>query len=68
MLRLREIRKNRGLSQSALAKLVGVEQGSLSDLESGKRFPSFGLLIRLAKALECSLDELVDVNADPAAS
>ena len=67
MLRLREIREKRGMSQVALASLVCVAQGYISDLENGKCFPSFDVLVRLAKALECSLDELVDVNADPAA-
>lgn len=68
MLKLREIRESRGMTQAALASLVCVAQGYISDLEKGKCLPSFDVLVRLAKALECSLDELVDVNADPAAS
>ena len=63
MLRLREIRKSRKLSQVALAKLVDTDQGYVSDLESGKRTPSLAFLIRLARALECSLDDLVDMDA-----
>ena len=68
MLRVLEIRKSRGFSQAVLAKKVGIEQGSLCDIERGRRKPSFDVLIRLALALECSLDELVDLSAYPAAS
>ncbi len=63
MLKLREVRKSRGLSQTALAELVKVNQGYVSDLENGNRVPSFDVLIRLARALKCSLDELVDMES-----
>jgi len=63
MLRLREIREKRGMSQVALASLVCVAQGYISDLENGKCSPSFEVLVKLARALECSLDELVDVES-----
>jgi len=68
MLRLREVRESRGMTQAVLASLVGVAQGYISSLENGNYTPSFEVLIRLARVLKCSLDELVDVNADPAAS
>ena len=68
MLRLRELRKSRGLTQEALASRVGVGQGHISSLENGTYTPSFDLLIKLAQVLDCSLDELVDMKADPAAS
>lgn len=68
MLRLEELRKKRGLTQEALASKVGVTQGHISGLENGTYTPSFDLLIKLAQVLECSLDELVDISADSAAS
>ncbi len=68
MINAREIRKQRGLKQCELARMVGLEQGSLSDIENEKKNPSFDVLIRLALALDCSLDELVDVKSHPAAS
>lgn len=63
MLRLREVREARNLSQADLARLAGVAQCHISDLERGRRKPSFEVLVRLAKALECSLDDLVDLRA-----
>lgn len=68
MINARKIRKQRGLNQCEVARRVGIEQGSLSDIENEKKNPSFDVLIRLALALDCSLDELVDVKAHPAAS
>lgn len=63
MLRIKEMRKQRGMNQMELAKLVGVAQGYVSDLENERYSPSLGVLIRLAKALDCTLDELVDLES-----
>ena len=68
MIRSKEIRKTKGMSQATLARIVGLGQGSLSDIENGKKNPSFDVLVRLALALECSLDELVDMSARRTAS
>jgi DNA-binding XRE family transcriptional regulator len=54
--RLKAIRLWRGMKQSDLAKASGIGQGSLSDLESGRRPGSKATLARLAKGLS------VDVN------
>lgn len=68
MIRAREIREKQNLTQYSLAKMIGICQGSLSDIESGKKNPSLEVLIRLALALNCSLDELVDLSRYPSAS
>jgi len=52
-------RKKRGLTQAALAKEVGVTQAYLSEIESGKKEASVGVLRDLAKALKVTVDELV---------
>lgn len=49
---LRTVRKERGLSQEALAYRVGVEQTEISKLETGKLQPSSERLRKLAEALE----------------
>lgn len=52
-LRLREARERVGLSQTALAELVGVRQATISDLENGKsRRIDFDVLDAIAKALQ----------------
>jgi hypothetical protein len=49
---LHAIRKWRGKTQSAVAELAGIQQGYLSDLESGRRHGAPETLERLARALD----------------
>jgi putative transcriptional regulator len=56
--RMREIRRQRGLRQVDLAKMVGIFQSEISEIECGKRVPSVYLAKRIAKALKVSLDDL----------
>jgi putative transcriptional regulator len=65
--RLRELRKERGLSQQALADLADVRQSAISQLESGTRQRiDLGILERLARALECeSINDLLVLEPEP---
>ena len=56
--RIREFRKKRGLRQTDLARLVGIFQSELSEIERGIRKPSVYLAKKVAKALGVSLDDL----------
>ena len=54
-------RKERGLSQAELAKLVGTTQSAIARLESGGRPPRIDTLLRIANALDADLHiELLD--------
>jgi transcriptional regulator with XRE-family HTH domain len=54
-------RRERGLSQAELAKLVGTTQSAIARLESGGRPPRIDTLLRIANALEADLHiELLD--------
>lgn len=56
--RVREERKAAGLSQKALARMVGIKQPSLSDIESGKtKNPDLHTKIALARELNSNLGE-----------
>jgi transcriptional regulator with XRE-family HTH domain len=58
-------RKERGLSQSDLAALVGTTQSAIARLESGGRPPRIDTLLRIANALDADLHiELLDRRAD----
>lgn len=61
---LAELRRARGLTQAALAELVGVGANQISRYESGASEPTLGVLRRLAIALAVSSDELVFGGAD----
>ncbi len=62
-MRLRELRKAKGLTQKALSEKSGVAREIIARAETGKSEPEVGTLIRLAKALDCKLDDLVDMDA-----
>ena len=55
--RLKELRSKRGLSQTELAKQVGVTPSSISQIESNLIYPSVPALIKMAEIL------LVDVSS-----
>ena len=65
-MRLKELRSKRGLSQTELAKLVGVTPSTISQVESNQIYPSLPALIRMAEILSVGvssfLKELEDVT------
>ena len=52
------IRKEKGLSQAELAKLVGVSRNTISSIEVGQYEPTAKLALLLATALERKFEEL----------
>lgn len=63
MLRLREVRKEKEMGQAELANRIGLSPAAIWKFESGEINPSLETLIKLAKALDCKLDDLVDMDA-----
>ncbi|WP_433559316.1 helix-turn-helix domain-containing protein [Pseudonocardia xinjiangensis] len=65
--RLREWRRRRGGTLTALSKTTGIPISTLSRLESGHRKPGLELLLPLARAYQVPIDELVGVptSGDP---
>ncbi len=59
---LKSIRKARGLSQSQLANLAGVQRQAIYDLESGRYMPNTVVALRLAKHLNCKVEDLFAVE------
>lgn len=55
---IREIRRQRGISQLELSNLSGVSHGYISELENGLKIPTVGTICKLARALECKPEEL----------
>ncbi len=54
-LRLKEFRLKRGLSQTELAKLVGVTASTISQVESNLIYPSLPALMKMGEALSVDL-------------
>lgn len=57
--RLRELRKQAGFTQAAVAEQLKVTQAAVSDWESGKTWPSTEKLRPLAQMLKTTVDELL---------
>ncbi|RGG67621.1 XRE family transcriptional regulator [Eubacterium sp. AF17-7] len=57
--RLKQARKEKGLSQEELANLIGLKVGTVSKYEQGDRTPGIGKLQLIANALECDISRFV---------
>ena len=58
--RLRQLRKEKSLTQPELAEVMGIEQSYLSKLENGKSLPSNDMLQRILDAFDLEVSDLVD--------
>ena len=56
---LSQLRELRGWTEQRLAELAGVPRPTISTLEAGSANPTLAVLVRLATALQVTLDELV---------
>ena len=63
--RLKEERARRGLSQADLAALVGVSRKTINTVENGVFVPSTTLALRLARALEATVEQLFYLDEAP---
>ena len=57
---IKKIRLQAGMSQEALALASGVSRISIIRYEAGERFPDLETAARIAKALGCKVDDLID--------
>jgi transcriptional regulator with XRE-family HTH domain len=61
---VRKLRTEAGITQSGLAKRVGIDPSQVSRLEKGKGNPRWGTMRRVAVGLGVSLAELAAVAED----
>ena len=59
---IKNMRKERHISQKKLAEMAGISNTYLSDLEVGRTSPSLKTLINISKALDISVDVLLKAN------
>jgi transcriptional regulator with XRE-family HTH domain len=62
MSRLRDLRKERKITQIQMQLLTGIDQSDYSKLESGKRYFTFEQCRRIAQALGTSMDYLAGLT------
>ena len=51
-------RLKNGFTQSKLAELIGVNQNTISEYESGKYYPAMDIAIKLSEVLNVSVNDL----------
>lgn len=67
MVILQKMRERRKLTQEELAQASGIKQQTISAIESGKnKYPRVDTLYALAKALKCTVDDLIVEEVDSA--
>lgn len=59
-MRMKELRKNKGLSQEELAEKAEISSKYLSRVEMGQHLPSIDVLARLADILHVEMKDLFD--------
>ena len=64
-LRLREIRKSRGVSQLKMAMDLNTNQNTISRYETGEREPGINELIKIADYFNVSIDYLLERTNNP---
>lgn len=63
MILLRQVRESQRMSQTKLSELSGVAQTTISDIENEVSSPTVRVLVKLARALDVSISDLVDEDA-----
>lgn len=64
-MRLREIRKSKGISQIKMAMDLNTNQNTISRYETGEREPCINDLIRIADYFNISVDYLLERTNNP---
>ena len=64
-MRLKEIRKSKGISQLKMAMDLNMSQNTISRYETGEREPGINELIKIANYFNISIDYLLDRTDNP---
>lgn len=62
--RLKQLRKEKGMTQVTLAETLGVSKGAIAMWETGKRMPSYEMLDKLSDLFDKRLDYLLGTSED----
>lgn len=63
MIAIRSLRQRTGMTQMDLAKKVGVSQAIISRYENGERSIDLETAATIARALNCTIDDLMKEDA-----
>ena len=57
-IRLYRLMYDKGVTQSELSEMTGITQSNISNYITGRKTPSFYTVDKIARALDCSIEEL----------
>jgi transcriptional regulator with XRE-family HTH domain len=59
MTKIKNLRKQKGLSQTEMSKIAGIVRARLSEIENGKGNPTQKTLKKIANALNCEIRDII---------
>lgn len=62
--KLKQLRKNQKMTQQQLAERLGVAKSVVSYYESGDRYPSYDVLIKIANTYHVTTDYLLNIERE----
>ena len=62
--KLKSLRTSQKMTQQQLADRIGVAKSVVSYYESGDRYPSYDVLVKIARVFHTTPDYLLDVSKD----
>ncbi len=63
-LKIKQLRSEKGIQQTDLAKLTGFSLSYINEIEKGKKFPKPDKILMIAKSLGVTYDDLVSLKMD----
>ena len=64
--KIKQLRRQRGLSQLSLAKQLGISKSVISSYENGVHFPPYDVLVQLSRIFSVSTDYLLGAESNHA--
>ena len=61
---LHQIRMEREIKQIAIAKAMKIGQSTISEIESGKKYPSVYIALKLANYFCCTVEDLFELDSN----
>jgi len=61
-MRIKELRRARGVSQEVVAEKMGIDSKYLGFIEQGRGNPTLAVLIKLAETLRVDIDQLFNIR------
>lgn len=58
--KIKNIRKEKNITQAKLAKIAGISEISIRKYEAGERFPKLDTVRKIAVALDVTMSDLID--------